>query len=105
MPASWQGSTRGQATASASWRTVRAKVLHRDNGICYLCRAPGADAVDHVIPVSQGGTDHLDNLGAIHQDVAPYCHRGKTAQEGVAGRAAKRAKLKRPERRHPGLSD
>lgn len=103
MPASYQGSTRGAATASASWRKVRAAVLRRDDARCHLCGGPGADAVDHIIPVSQGGSDDLGNLAAIHDRVSPHCHRAKTAQEGVAGRARQRDRLKRPAERHPGL--
>lgn len=74
----WQGSTRKQRLPS-DWSTRRLVVLKRDKGICYVCQGPNADTVDHVI----AGDDHsLNNLKAIHQNVAPYCHRSKSSQEG-----------------------
>lgn len=61
------------------WNIRRNTVLRRDNAICYICGGPNADSVDHII----AGDDHsLDNLAPCHQNVAPFCHRKKTAQEG-----------------------
>lgn len=67
--------------------------------ICYL-QYPGCTTVatedDHVIPLSQGGSDSLDNRrGACRQ-----CHRIKSQREAAAGRRTKRG---RPTERHPGL--
>lgn len=33
---------------------------------CHLCRQPGADTADHVIPRSKGGPDSLANLRPAH---------------------------------------
>lgn len=48
------------------WRRVRAAVLE-SNDVCWLCGTPGADSVDHVIPLSKGGPE-LDpaNLRPAH---------------------------------------
>ncbi|NBW15562.1 MAG: HNH endonuclease, partial [Caulobacteraceae bacterium] len=56
-----------QGRSGRPWRRVRAYVLQRDGGICWLCKRNGADSVDHVIPLSKGG-DPLDpaNLRAAH---------------------------------------
>lgn len=35
--------------------------------ICALCGDPGADTVDHVIPLSEGGTNWPDNLQPAHR--------------------------------------
>lgn len=35
----------------ARWRRLRAQVLEANN-ICWLCGKPGADSVDHVLPLS-----------------------------------------------------
>jgi hypothetical protein len=60
---------------SVPW-IVRQRVLRRDDWHCYLCagdidrtvRWPHARSgtVDHVFPVSAGGTDALENLRAAH---------------------------------------
>jgi 5-methylcytosine-specific restriction protein A len=98
MSGGWQGSNR-RARLPTDWAERCAQVRARDRGVCYVCGQPGADAVDHKNP----GDDHrLTNLGQIHQDVPPYCHRTKSAREGNAARAAIRAKRHRPREAHPG---
>ena len=34
--------------------------------LCHVCGEPGADAVDHVTPIAQGGPDADWNLRPIH---------------------------------------
>lgn len=43
------------------WYKLRAHVLERDKFICAYCVDEG-NQVDHIIPVSQGGTNDLSNL-------------------------------------------
>lgn len=62
------------------------RILDRDMRICHVCHQPGADQVDHVIPVAEGGTDSDLNLAAIHGEP---CHRRKTAAEAARARQAK----------------
>lgn len=59
-------------------------MLKRDGYLCQCeeCqdgkRLPRvADEVDHIVPLSQGGTDDPGNLRAINHD----CHKPKTARE------------------------
>lgn len=93
------GSTRRDRLPK-DWPKRRAKVLKRDNRICYVCGHPGADGVDHVIP----GDDHSEtNLRAIHHHVEPYCHRTKSAREGGQAAQAKRIPRNRPQEKHPGM--
>ena len=47
----------------SKWTAIRASVLRRDHGICRYCLSPATE-VDHVVPVSRGGTDDVDNLVA-----------------------------------------
>lgn len=79
------GSQRRQSTASG-WQQQRDAqyVLYRDDTICHVCHRPGATQVDHIIPVSEGGSDTVDNKAPIHADP---CHRVKTAEEAARGRA------------------
>lgn len=98
MSGQWRGSTRRQRLP-ADWPERCKRILRRDRRRCHVCGGPGADAVDHVRP----GDDHSDgNLAAIHQDVAPYCHRAKSAAEGVRARAARRSSRYRQPEPHPG---
>ena len=77
------------------WERKARRILRRDAYVCYVCRQYGADQVDHIVPVSQGGTDAEDNLAAIHDDP---CHRVKTSREA---HAAKIPRLRAVEA-HPG---
>ena len=49
--------------STRQWRTLREQILARD---CFQCRLCGhrAEHVDHVVPVSRGGTDSPGNLRA-----------------------------------------
>jgi 5-methylcytosine-specific restriction protein A len=97
----WQNSTGHGRTSTREWRQTRTRILERDHWICYLCGQPGADTVDHKTPVAQGGSEHDDNLGAVHDNP---CHRRKTASEGHEAMRAIRAKAKHPVERDPGLT-
>lgn len=49
------------------WRKVRAAVLKRDNYRCHYC-GRSATTVDHLRPISRGGTDDEENLVAACAD-------------------------------------
>jgi 5-methylcytosine-specific restriction protein A len=68
-------------------RTIHLKVLKRHRHICHVCCLPGATEVDHVIPLSRGGTNDESNLRPIH---ASPCHRDKTRREAQEARRARR---------------
>jgi 5-methylcytosine-specific restriction endonuclease McrA len=91
----WSTSTHPGSTRQS--RALRADVL-RYWPTCYL-RSPGCTLVstrdDHVVPLSQGGTDHWDN----HRGACENCHDLKTQCEAQAGKPTRR----RPPERHPGL--
>lgn len=49
------------------------RILRRSD-VCHICGHPGSDAVDHVIPIAQGGADDLSNKAPAHHDVpCPTC--------------------------------
>lgn len=55
-------STKGLLTRD-SWERRRGQVKRRDNMICRYCGAFTIKGhVDHIIPLSKGGTDDLNNL-------------------------------------------
>lgn len=69
-----------------NWRKIRAAVL-RGEPLCRECRTVRgllvpAEHVDHIKPLSQGGTHDLENL----QPLCHSCHSAKTArQDGGLG--------------------
>ena len=48
---------------SIQWKRIRERILRRDGFICVYCHEQ-ANTVDHVQPISKGGTDEPDNLVA-----------------------------------------
>ena len=74
---------------SHAWTWARHQQLLREPN-CRICGEP-ASAVDHVVPISQGGAElDADNL----QSLCRRHHNSKTTNEGHAGmkRAAQRRK-------------
>jgi 5-methylcytosine-specific restriction protein A len=56
-----------RVTGRRDWREVlKPEIIKRDKGICWLCKQPGADSVDHVKAVAHGGTNDPANLKAAH---------------------------------------
>lgn len=87
-PKPWASSTRRQKVRSGWEQQRRARfVMLRDDGVCSWCGQAGADEVDHVIPLAEGGPDHLDNLQPIHGPRSGGCHSQKTSLEAQRGRA------------------
>jgi len=81
-----------------NWGRTHRRILRRDRGICYVCHGKGANSVDHIVPVSQGGGEEDSNLAAIHESP---CHAAKTAREANAANPMARPR-KREEEKHPG---
>ena len=48
---------------------LRLECIKRDQGVCQICRRPKINLIaHHVIPLSEGGEDSLDNLVTICKD-------------------------------------
>lgn len=77
----------GQGRGGRPWRRLRERILERDGWLCQCedCQQRKmplpAHEVDHIIPLSQGGTDDPSNLRAISRS----CHRAKSAREARHG--------------------
>lgn len=65
---------------NARWRRLRRMCLRREP-LCRECKAAGFDVaasvVDHIIPLSEGGTNEFKNL----QSLCVMHHNKKTARE------------------------
>lgn len=69
----------GSAPMEPIGLSKRYSVMKRDGFQCVLCGAGGKDAqmeIDHVMPVSAGGSDSMDNLRTL----CFKCNRGKRDQ-------------------------
>ncbi|WP_422387505.1 HNH endonuclease [Arthrobacter sulfonylureivorans] len=74
-----RSTTRRNQTTASEWQRTRSRVLRDHHNTCHVCGLPGADQVDHIIPIGLGGArKDPANLAPIH---AEPCHRNKTAKE------------------------
>jgi len=62
---------------------INRAVMEKYEGRCHVCGHMGADEVDHVDALSEGGPDTFENRRPIHSEP---CHRVKTAEEAARGR-------------------
>ena len=64
---------------------LRAEVFRRDNHLCLRCGAKHGLSIDHIVPVSKGGQNTIDNLQTlcmpcnISKGVATISYLSKTA--------------------------
>jgi 5-methylcytosine-specific restriction protein A len=82
----WAGRPgRARQAGKSGWDIQRrnARILREHDGICHVCHLPGATAVDHVIPLAEGGADTPANLRPIHPTP---CHARKSASEATRAR-------------------
>lgn len=78
--AAWQRANPGAAKAyRGDWPAIRKRVLAEEPR-CRLCGASASD-VDHMLPVSRGGTHERSNLRAL----CGPCHRRRTARQTHRG--------------------
>lgn len=79
----WTGTRK---RSSRPWARKRRRILQHDHYRCQPCKRQGkrtkATEVDHIKPLSQGGTDDDNNLESVCRD----CHRTKTQKEARLGR-------------------
>ena len=62
---------------TGSARQRRNELILAATDVCHICGHPGSDAVDHVVPISRGGSDEDPlNLRPAHHDTpCPVCGR------------------------------
>jgi hypothetical protein len=60
-------------TSGEALRKLRHRVFSMYGTECWLCGGDGADTIDHIIPVVQGGSDDLDNLRPAHGRKSKTC--------------------------------
>lgn len=60
-------------TRGATLQKLRKRVFDFYGDECWLCHQEGADTIDHIVPVSLGGGDELDNLRPAHGRKSRNC--------------------------------
>lgn len=68
-----------------AWERRRAAIF-ADSRICHICGHDGSDAIDHVVPLDRGGTNHITNLKPAHHTLpcetcGKKCNRLKSNKE------------------------
>ncbi|MEV3860723.1 HNH endonuclease [Streptomyces sp. NPDC050095] len=77
---SWGRTSARNLSRPSDWPRRRARVLARDRFTCQRCGAHENLEVDHIVPVSRGGSWELSNLWVLCRP----CHRTKTHLEQAA---------------------
>jgi len=60
-------------TRGATLQKLRKRVFDYYGDECWLCNQGGADTIDHILPLSMGGGDELDNLRPAHGRKSKNC--------------------------------
>lgn len=83
-----------------NWRSIRVKVLRRDDYRCRFCGAVATD-VDHI---GSRYNHNIENLRAL----CSSCHKKRTGKQGWTkwhqGRKRAKQMFRRPVEQHPGLT-
>lgn len=70
----WDNTIEGTGLSiNSSWGDLRTTVFKRDNYTCKACGRKDNLTVDHIVQLSCGGTNNLENL----QTLCKYCHEEK----------------------------
>jgi hypothetical protein len=62
-----------QRTRGEKLQKLRQRVFATYGDICWLCGGGEADTIDHVIPLSDGGDDDIENLRPAHGKKSASC--------------------------------
>lgn len=64
---------RDTRTRGATLQKLRKRVFDFYGDECWLCHQGGADTIDHILPISMGGGDEIDNLRPAHGRKSRNC--------------------------------
>lgn len=75
---------RRRRVAQQAIRKTKSAIIARDGFLCGLCRTPVDPqdlSIDHIIPITRGGTDHGESLQVAHR----LCNARKGNRAGTYG--------------------
>jgi hypothetical protein len=70
---------------------LREAVFRYYGTVCWLCGYEGADTIDHLVMISQGGTNELDNLRPAHGRKSEFCVGNFSRRRGVSAKPLRRS--------------
>lgn len=74
----------------------RQRLYDEYESVCWLCLKPNASEIDHLIPVSQGGSDEYVNLRLAHQS----CNVSRNQKDHVFHKSPQIGEFEFPDRWH-----
>lgn len=95
----WKGHDRSVALPE-DWPQRKAAVWARDGDVCWMCRRPGADTIDHL---GERHDHRLEMLAPVHDRRYPHCHRYRSSAQGHEAQRRIRERGRMPTEQHPGL--
>ena len=66
-------------------QTLRKRVFATYGDECWLCGQEGADTIDHLVMISQGGSNTIDNLRPAHGRKTSFCVGNYSRRRGRFG--------------------
>ena len=77
-----------QVYDTVRWKRLRASIL-AESDVCWLCGRPGADSVDHLVALKDGGDPYArSNLAPAHGRKQPWGCPGNYGRSGRKDAAA-----------------
>lgn len=77
--------SRNKRLSGRGLQTLRKRVFATYGDECWLCGQEGADTIDHIVMVSQGGSNTIDNLRPAHGRKTSFCVGNYSRRRGRFG--------------------
>jgi 5-methylcytosine-specific restriction endonuclease McrA len=77
--------SRNKRLSGRGLQTLRKRVFATYGDECWLCGQEGADTIDHIVMVSQGGSNTIDNLRPAHGRKTSFCVGNYSRKRGRIG--------------------
>jgi len=77
--------SRNKRLSGRGLQTLRKRVFATYGDECWLCGQEGADTIDHLVMISQGGSNTIDNLRPAHGRKTSFCVGNYSRRRGRFG--------------------
>jgi 5-methylcytosine-specific restriction endonuclease McrA len=97
--------SRNKRLSGRGLQTLRKRVFATYGDECWLCGQEGADTIDHLVMISQGGSDTIENLRPAHGRKTSYCVGNFSRRRGRFGSNQKKKSNKQNQSRPRVISE